>query len=148
MGRQTKLTRKKRDLFLKLMRKTGNVSMSAKAIGISRARLYEIKAEDPKLSIEWVDAVEESTDRMIEEARLRATKGRRKPVYHQGKIVGYVMERSDSLLMFLIKGRRPEYATERRELSGRDGGPIESKTTLSPALQAKLDEHYHQDAEE
>jgi hypothetical protein len=142
MANRTKLTAKKRKEFLRLLRRTGNVSMCSKAIGISRSSMYKHRDTDEKLRAAWDEAIEESTDRMILEAQRRAVKGCRKPVYYLGNIVGHIREHSDSLLMFLIKGRRPEYATERRELSGRGGGPIPHEHGLSPALQAKLDEHY------
>jgi hypothetical protein len=48
-----------------------------------------------------------------------------KPVFWSGWKCGEVTEFSDSLLMFRIKGVRPEYATERKELTGKDGGALE-----------------------
>ncbi len=42
------------------------------------------------------------------EARRRAVEGVRKPVYCRGEIVGTVKEYSDTLLIFLMKGARPE----------------------------------------
>ncbi len=39
--------------------------------------------------------------------------GAPKPVYYQGKRVATVHEKSDALLMFLLKARRPEVYRER-----------------------------------
>ena len=46
------------------------------------------------------------------------------PVYYQGEVVGQVQRYSDTLLMFLLKGRRPEKFKDRTELTGKDGAPI------------------------
>lgn len=125
MSARTKLTAKKKLNFLKHLAKHGNVSAAALASGTRRASWYEYKAKDPEFSKEWDDAIEISTDLLILELRRRAYKGTRKPVFHQGVRCGSIREYSDTLGMFLVKAKRPEYATERKEVSGPDGGPIE-----------------------
>ena len=45
---------------------------------------------------------------MEREAYRRAVKGVEKPVYRGGQLVGTIREYSDSLLMFLLRARRPE----------------------------------------
>lgn len=119
-----KWTPRVREEFLKHLRKTGNATASARAVGLSRARAYTLKYQDEKFSKAWDDAIEESIDLLLEEARRRAEDGTLKPVFYKGAKVGAIREYSDLLLIFLIKGKRPEYATERRELSGREGGSI------------------------
>lgn len=46
-------------------------------------------------------------------------------------IVMTVRKPSDALLMFLLKGRRPQvFGTDRQEISGPGGGPVEQKTVI------------------
>ena len=45
-------------------------------------------------------------------ARRRAAEGTLKPVYQGGKLVGEIREFSDTLLIFLLKGKRPEVYRE------------------------------------
>ena len=110
-----KSRRKKLSAFIRNLAKTGNVSESAKAAGLARATVYNHREVDQEFKNKWDDAVEQATDALIKEARNRAIAG------------------SDTLLIFLIKGKRHEYATERRELSGPDGGPIRVYTNLERA---------------
>ncbi len=124
MANRTKFTAKKRKLFLQRLLKTGNVSLAAHSAGISRRRAYEVRDEDPEFEAEWDDKVNEYTDSLISEAERRGRKGIVKPLLWRGEVVLKVREYSDNLLMFSIKGRRKEYATERRELTGENGGAI------------------------
>lgn len=48
------------------------------------------------------------TDVIEEEAFRRAVKGVEKPVYRAGEVVGHVADYSDTMLMFLLKARRPD----------------------------------------
>ncbi len=61
------------------------------------------------------------------EAVRRAVEGTEKPVYQQGRLVGHVQEYSDTLLIFLLKGRRPEKYGEklRQEISGPGGDAVQ-----------------------
>ena len=111
-----RLTAEKKKRFLEHLAKHGNVSAACLAGGISRTRMYQVRNEDEKFAELWNSAEEIAVDLMILEAKRRAQKGTRKPVFHQGRVCGHIKEYSDSLLMFLIKGKRPEYATERREI--------------------------------
>jgi len=129
MKKRTSRTLKKRQKFIEHLSSTGNVTLAAQLAGIGRTVLYEIRNEDAEFAHAWEDALEQSTDRLIEEARRRAYEGVEEPQFYQGDVCGYVRKYSDSLLMFLIKGRRPQYATERRELSGRDGRAIQTENT-------------------
>jgi hypothetical protein len=49
-----------------------------------------------------------------------------KPVFQNGEQVGVIREYSDTLLIFLLKGHRPERFKDRREtqVTGKNGGPI------------------------
>jgi hypothetical protein len=85
----------------------------------------------------WDDAIEAGADVLEAEAWRRAVEGVERPIVSGGKVVTTVREYSDTLLIFLLKGRRPEkYA--RFEVSGANGGPIAVKTDDSPERLAAL----------
>ena len=127
--RQSKTSRQK--AFLKAYRKTGNVTCAADAAKIDRASHYRW-LEEPDYKAQFGDAADEAADRLEEEARRRAVDGVDEPVgWYQGKPGGTVKRYSDTLLIFLLKGVRPEKYRERFEHTGKDGGPIETKSDLS-----------------
>ncbi len=102
--------------------------MSAACVdaGLTRSRAYQWRTEDEAFAKAWDEAVEEGTDRMEDEAYRRAVQGTTKPVYQQGRKVGEVQEFSDTLMIFMLKGRRPEKFKDRvaNELTGPNGTPL------------------------
>ena len=113
----TKCTPRKKTEFLRRLRQCGLVNKSADLCRLSRSVLYQHKRKSEKFAKKWDQAVDESVDSvLIEEARRRAVDGIRKPLTHLGEFtkdaegnINYIREYSDSLLMFLIKAKRPEY---------------------------------------
>lgn len=67
-----------------------------------------------------------------DEAVRRANEGIRKAVRYKGKIVGYDTEFSDSLLIFMLKGGKPEKYKDRAsfEHTGKDGRPLFDVATI------------------
>lgn len=114
-------------LFLESLRRKANVSRAAADAEIDRKTAYRARESSDVFADEWDDALEEGLDYLEEEARRRAYEGTLKPVFYQGEEVGYVREYSDTLMIFLLKGRRPEVYGDRlkQEVTGRDGGPVE-----------------------
>lgn len=128
MANRVKVTPETKAKFITdVMNFGGNVTKAAEASGISRNEWYRTRAEDPEFHVEWDRAVVLGTESLIDEARRRAYEGVEEGVYHCGKRVDVVRKYSDTLLMFLIKGHRPEFRDNHRvELTGADGGPIET----------------------
>ena len=111
---RTKRTPEKEDRFIEALRNGSGVVLDAcQEIGIGRRTAYEWREADPDFRARWEEAVEESTDRLEKEAYRRAHDGCEKPIYHQGAECGRVKEYSDTLLIFLMKGRRPEKYRDR-----------------------------------
>lgn len=108
MPARKSFTRARRELFLETLRATGNVSEAAKAAGISRSRVYQVRGESQSFAGAWDDAVSAVEDRIESEAVRRAVEGVEEPYYYQGKECGTVRKYSDALLMFLLKTRCPE----------------------------------------
>lgn len=107
-----------RPKFLEALAATGNVRFACKAAGIGRTTAYRGKEADPAFGEQWDDACDDAADVLELEARRRATQGVERTRYVRvGKnpktgLIDYqkVVEReySDTLLMFLLRGIRPE----------------------------------------
>jgi len=119
--------------FLRLLRDTANVTLSADGAGIGRSWVYEERWRDESFAAEWDGALEEATDALEFEARRRAIKGiTRKKFTSQGAPVvdpetgdQYVeYEYSDTLLICLLNAHRPEKYRHRHEVTGKDGNPL------------------------
>ena len=95
------------EAFLVQLRETGNVSAAARAAGTCRWRCYEWRRRDRAFADAWADALEEVADRLEMEAFWRAVSGVGEDRFFQGGAVGEVTRYSDSLLMFLLRARRP-----------------------------------------
>ncbi len=108
----------KQRALLSAFRKTGNVRLACEAAGVARASHYRW-LEDPAYCEAFEVAREDATDLLEEEAYRRAVVGVEKPVgWYKGKPGGTVREYSDTLLMFLLKGLKPEKYRERMEVRG------------------------------
>lgn len=89
------------------------MSRSCEQARLSRVAVYDWRAADPQFASEWDEAVEFGTEELEEEARRRAYEGVDEPVFYQGTECGTVRKYSDTLLIFLLKGRRPDKYRER-----------------------------------
>jgi hypothetical protein len=110
----------------------GEISVAAEQAGIARARHYEWLAENPEYRKQFEEVEDIAVARLLSEVRRRAVDGIEEPVIYQGglcyptKTKGgkstdkplTIRKYSDNLLMFLVKGKRPEYRDNwRGELS-------------------------------
>jgi hypothetical protein len=129
--RRPKWTPKKRRTFLALLAEGHAVKYAAEAVRFARSALYERRAEDPEFARDWAAAEDAGTEVLEQEARRRAVEGvvHETPIYYQGDHVGSVVETkySDTLLMFLLKARRPDKYRERQDVhySGQVNLPVQ-----------------------
>lgn len=93
----TKLTIEKRETFLALLSEGASVKAAAAAAQASRQSFYALKAKDEDFAKAWEDCLEDGTDELEDEAVRRAKAG------------------SDTLLIFLLKGRRPDKYKDRTD---------------------------------
>lgn len=111
MQRQKKA---RQNAFLAAFSRTGNITVAANKAGINRGTHYEWIDTDPEYAGRFADASEEAADYLEAEARRRAVVGVEEPVgWYQGEAGGTVRKYSDTLLIFLLKGLRPEKFRER-----------------------------------
>lgn len=121
----------KRAAFLEALAATCNITKAAELAGVSRALVYAWRAADPKFAQAWEEALQLGIDALEDEATRRAVEGWDEPVFQKGALVGTVRKYSDTLLTFLLQGRRPERFKARvsAEHSGPGGGPIQVEET-------------------
>lgn len=112
--------------FLTALAELGVVTTAAKAADVGRRTVYHLRESDPSFAAAWDAAMEEAADVLETEARRRALEGWDEPVFGSGGTgvgtvqVGTIRRFSDTLLIFTLKGLRPEKYRERfdQKLSG------------------------------
>lgn len=123
--------------FLAALAETGIVTRAAEAAGVETSTVYSLREVDAAFAESWRLARESAADRMEQEALRRALEGVEEPVFGSGGTgfgtveVGSIRRYSDTLLIFMLKGIRPEKYRERRELSGKLDGSLEVKNLAS-----------------
>ncbi len=126
-GARKRPPRNWREVFLNELARTGNVSASAKKAKRSRKTVYQER--DPrgkdKVGMEtaqafaeaWDEALEVAADLLELEGHRRAVDGWLEPKFYRGKRCGTVRKYSDTLLIFLLKGIRPDKYRENVNLN-------------------------------
>lgn len=113
--KQQKTTSIKKEKFLLMYSQNGNISRSAQIVGIDRTSHYRWMKDDPNYYEAFTEAQGQFADNLEAEAIRRAYEGVEQPIYYQGEEVGQVRKYSDTLLIFLLKGSKPEKYKERIE---------------------------------
>lgn len=114
MVRPTIRTDRAREIFLKTLTATCNVTRSAKRAGMGRSAVYDWRQDDDDFARAWDEAIEAAADRLEQVAFRRATTGK-----------------SDRMLEILLKGHRPKYRD--KQLIGSD-----PDNPLPPGFQVNL----------
>ena len=99
---------KKKRAFLHAYAKSGTVKAAAEAVGLSRRMHYHWMKADPAYAAAFAEAQEQAADTIEAELVRRAVEGVEEPVHYRGQRVDMVRKYSDVLLIFLLKGLRPE----------------------------------------
>ena len=106
---RTMLAKKKRKVFLRVLAQTGKVVEAAKACGfVDTSTIQRYRREDEDFAKDWDVALQAAANVLEEEAIRRATEGVLEPVFYKGDVVGYKTNYSDSLLMFVLRGLKPD----------------------------------------
>lgn len=116
--------RKKR-AFLRAFCISGTVTHAALSAKIERTMHYHWLKTDAAYADAFAHAEGMAADSLEAEAVSRARDGWQEPVYQQGRLIGTVLKKSDTLLIFLLKGARPEKFRERHEVTGPNGGALQ-----------------------
>ena len=122
-----------KSLFLAELAETGNVAYACAAAKISRSTVYITRNEDAEFAEAWFHAIETNTDTMEAEAYRRGMKGVDEPVFYKGDKVADVRKYSDTLLIFMLKSRRPD--------KFRDNATIVNISNVSPRDITKMSDN-------
>lgn len=129
--------------FLKAYAATANITKAAEAAQIDRALHYRWLEANENYARAFREAERLAGDFLESVAVQRATEGVVEAVYYQGRPVGAVKRYSDGVMMTLLRGFKPAKYSNKTEISGPDGGPIE----LVQRLNAARDRINQEDAE-
>ncbi|NBB81653.1 MAG: terminase [Verrucomicrobia bacterium] len=94
----TENTPKKREAFLSCLENGDSVQNAANVAGVARGTVYRWRKEDEEFAAAWDMALDSGIDRLEDEAYKRALSG------------------SDTLLIFLLKSKRPSIYSEKQRL--------------------------------
>lgn len=123
---RTERTNKKREKFLNALAESASVVKACEIAKIGRRTVYEWREKDKDFAAAWERALDIGTDALEDEATRRAFEGWDEPVHYQGVATSSIRKYSDTLLIFMLKARRPERFKERQahEHAGPDGVPL------------------------
>ncbi len=124
--------------FLVEYSKIGNATKAADFAGIGKTTYKRWLTDEPRFRTLFDEARDESADHLEYEAWRRAVRGVDKPVFHQGVEVGVIKEYSDSLLMFLLRGSRPEKYRDRVEHTVKGEIQFKSKAAMLVGIVATV----------
>ncbi len=121
----TKLTPEKCDDFFGILAEGGSVTKAARAIRMSRVYLYEVRASDPAFAARWDDAWQQGSETLVDVAVSRG------------------VDKSDNLLMFVIKQRLPEFRDSMSlKHSGDAENPIVTEQRTNPGAVKAAEDAY------
>lgn len=100
-------TDKKFGLFLDHLIECGNVHDAARQADLTTKQIRKFRRNNPRAEQAFQEALDQGTDAIEAELHRRAVAGIMEPVFYKGRRVNTVRKKSDVLLMFLLKSRRP-----------------------------------------
>lgn len=114
----------RRQDFLDALAESGNVVKACRESGFPRTSAYRLRTEDTAFAAAWAEAVDIGNDALEDEAIRRAVEGTEEEIWYGGERKGTARKYSDSLLVFLLKARRPEKFRDRIDVGTPDDQPI------------------------
>jgi len=100
-------TDKKFGLFLDYLIECGNVHDAARQADLTTKQIRKFRRNNPSAEKAFQEALDMGTDAIEAELHRRAVAGIMEPIFYKGRRVNTVRKKSDVLLMFLLKSRRP-----------------------------------------
>jgi len=131
-------TSKKKEAFLLAFAEMGVIKYACEKAGIDRATYYYWRTHDENFFEAAGRAQEIAADSLEQEARRRAVEGVEEPVFYQGERVATVKKYSDTLLMFLLNGEKPDKFARRVKQDTTLNATVNMNTLSDDELDAKL----------
>jgi hypothetical protein len=105
-----------KDVFVRTLRRTLSVARSCDIACVEYRFALKHKNSDPEFRKAWESAIEASCDDIEEALKKRAVRGYLKPIYWQGKRVGFERKFDTTAAMFLLRGRRKKIFGDARSI--------------------------------
>ncbi len=86
----------------------GNITEACRQASVSRTTHHRWLAQDPAYATAFAEAEVKAVEALEDEARRRGMLGVEEPVFYEGQRVDVIRKYSDTLLIFLLKGAKPE----------------------------------------
>lgn len=102
------VTARWQEMFIAALREGGHVGKACEAAKVSRTTAYTYRRQDAAFAADWDTAIEDAAFSLEDEGLRRARDGVDEPIVYKGMIVGTQKRYSDTLLMFLLKGIKPD----------------------------------------
>jgi hypothetical protein len=100
------------ETFLTAIAEGTHVRLAAARAKVHFTLPYKRRRTDDAFRAAWDEATGLGTEALEHEAARRAVHGAEEPVFYKGEQCGIVRRYSDTLLMFLLKARKPEVYRE------------------------------------
>jgi hypothetical protein len=133
------ITHDKKRAFLAAFAHTGRIRRACDAAQMSWKSHYLWLDDDPEYAAAFADATRMAGDFLEDEAIRRALEGWEKKVFHQGQHVDNDRLYSDPLMIFLLKGSKPDRYKDRTQLSGDANAPLEVVHKYGRSTEPKTD---------
>jgi hypothetical protein len=111
-------------VFLESLARTGVITKSCHQAGVNPTTVLRLRRSNPKFERACIEAERRFTDRAERELFRRAIDGVEEPIYQGGKLVGTKLVYSDSLLLAVVKARKPDLYRERSTVEHALAGPV------------------------
>lgn len=143
IGQESKLVPEKaapvwEKAFLSALAEAGVVRYACKAAGVSTPVVYARRQEAPDFAAAWAQALDDAADLLESEAVRRGRDGIVEIVVGKNGETYENTKYSDTLLIFLLKGARPEKYRERFDT--KLSGSLDLGTVVAAAHTAALGE--------
>ena len=117
--------------FLEHLMDCGNVADAARQADLTIQQVRVFRRNNPKAQAAFEEALDIGTDAIEAELHRRAIQGTLEPVFYKGRRVNTIRKKSDVLLMFLLKSRRPHIYRDNAPLQTSE--PDDANDIESPA---------------
>lgn len=127
--------------FLKCYEMCASVTQSARWTKCTRQAHGNWLRESPQYKAAFEEAKIAAAQTLEDEAIRRCHQGIKKAVWHKGKVVGYEMEYSDSLMALMLKGALPRKYRDNAsvELTGKEGEQLFPVTAIESYFKSRKD---------
>lgn len=102
--------------FLEAFAECGTIKAACYRAKIGRTVVFDARNTDEAFAQAFDEIEEETTEHMEREAYRRGVEGVDEPVFWQGRESGAIRKYSDTLLIFMLKARRPEKYRDRHSI--------------------------------